>query len=241
MRLKNLLILILTFIVLLLIYWWVQKPDQDSTRPALKTTDLPVSVAIARKQKLVTNILLSGTVNSGPKQDGTIVDAGAAGSDITDNSIFTVNVYVPEREAFKLKAGDKVEVTADLYPQYKYTGRIEKIAAKLKKTRTYPVDILVSDNSEFPLQAGISVQVSFMLLTPDEALTIPRPALIGNIKNAKVYRIKKGVANLRTVIIGRQSTEFLEVLNGISRGDTIVVAGQENLMEGSKVKITNQY
>jgi hypothetical protein len=74
-------------------------------------------------------------------------------------------------------------------------------------------------------------------MTRDEALTIPRIALIGSIRNAQIYRINKGIANLYSVVIGRQSSDYLEVLSGISQGDTIVISGQNNLVDGSKVTI----
>lgn len=224
-------IFIAGIIVLILIYWFAQQLYRQKTHPVTGSTDLPVSVTIARKQKLVTNFSISGIVNSDQSE--------TTGLPPPDNSMVQVNVNLPEREAFRLKTGDQVKITSDIYPGYIFTGQISKIATKARVARTYPVEIIIPGNVDYPLENGKSVQVTFNSFTPDEALTIPRSALLGTIKQARVFRIKKGVADLRIVIIGRQSSEFLEVLNGISRGDTIVVAGQNNLVKGARVSIVN--
>jgi hypothetical protein len=231
MKFKRLMIFIAGIIVLILIYWFAQQLYWQKTHPVTGSTDLPVSVTIARKQKLVTNFSISGIVNSDQSE--------TTGLPPPDNSMVQVNVNLPEREAFRLKTGDQVKITSDIYPGYIFTGQISKIATKARVARTYPVEIIVPGNVDYPLENGKSVQVTFNSFTPDEALTIPRSALLGTIKQARVFRIKKGVADLRIVIIGRQSSEFLEVLNGISRGDTIVVAGQNNLVKGARVSIVN--
>ena len=88
-----------------------------------------------------------------------------------------------------------MEVTTDVYPEYKFIGRLDNIASKADAAHTYPVEIVVTNSEQYPLKAGMFSRVSFTSLAPDEALTIPRSALIGSIKNAQVFRIKKGLAN----------------------------------------------
>ena len=239
MKLKRLMIVIAGIITLILIYWFAQQHDRHKTRLAPVSTDIPVSVTIARKQKLVTTFSLSGIVNSRQNNTNALKQSATTGLKPADNATVQVNINVTEREAFRLKPGDEVRITTGIYPGYIFTGRIAKIASRARVARTYPVEITVPYNAEYPLENGKSVQVTFDSFTPDEALTVPRSALLGTIKHARVFRIKKGVANLRIVIIGRQSSEFLEVLNGISRGDTIVVGGQNNLVEGARVRIVN--
>ncbi len=232
-------IFIAGIITLILIYWFVQQYYQHKTRLTTVNTDIPVSVTIARRQKLVTIFSLSGIVSSGQGNINALKQGETTGLIPADNSTVQVKINVTEREAFRLKPGDEVKITTEIYPGYIFTGRITKIAPRARVARTYPVEIAVPYKAEYPLEQGKSVQVYFNSYTPDEALTVPRSALLGTIKHARVFRIKKGVANLRIVIIGRQSSEFLEVLNGISRGDTIVVGGQNNLVEGARVSIVN--
>jgi hypothetical protein len=239
MKLKRTMTFISGIIILLLLYWLVQQIYLHKTRVVSVNTDIPVSVSIARKQKLVTTFSLSGMVDPAQGNLKTLNQNLTTGLKPADNFTVRINANVTEREVFKLKTGDEVKISTGIYPGYIFTGHITKVATRAGVARTYPIEILVPYSAEYSLENVKSVQVSFNSFTPDEALTIPRSALLGTVKHAKVFRIKKGVANLRIVIIGRQSSEFLEVLNGISRGDTIVVSGQNNLVEGTRVNIVN--
>jgi len=194
---------------------------------------------IARRQLANTQIKspIQGTVNSRFINVGTMVQPGMTVANIVDISMLKVSVNVTEQEAFKLKPGDTVEVNTDVYPEHKFIGQVDNIAAKADAAHTYPLEIVVPNDNKYPLKAGMFARVTFTSITRDEALTIPRIALIGSIRNAQVYRINTGMADLHSVVIGRQSSEYLEVLSGISQGDTIVISGQNNLVDGSKVTI----
>ena len=69
---------------------------------------------------------------------------------------------------------------------------------------------------------------------------IPREALIGSVKNPKVFVVDNNKARLVDLVIGRTYDNYLEVLSGLKDGQTIVINGQNNLGENSKVKIINE-
>jgi membrane fusion protein (multidrug efflux system) len=183
--------------------------------------DIPVTVTTVQKQKLMNTLLIDGMLLKNNQ----------------DTSAFRITINIPGQEAFKLKRGSAIDITTDIYTGHKYRGEVVGIATRANTAHTYPVEIVVQNENGYPLAAGQPVHLSITTLTPDETLTIPRQAIIGPVKMAKVYRIKKGKANLRSVVIGRQSSEFVEILNGVSKGDTIVVTGQNNLVNGTRVSI----
>ena len=69
---------------------------------------------------------------------------------------------------------------------------------------------------------------------------IPREALIGSVKNPKVFVVDNNKARLVDLVIGRTYDNYLEVLSGLKDGQTIVINGQNDLGENSKVKIINE-
>jgi RND family efflux transporter MFP subunit len=209
----------------------------DAARLGMKAAENQLD--IAKRQLANTRIKtpISGKVNSRYVNIGTMVQPGMPIANIVDISMLKVRVNVSESEAFSLKPGDKIEITTDVYPDKIFKGQIDNIASKSDEAHTYPIEIILPNSSERPLKAGMFARIAFTSVEAADALTIPRLALIGSIRNAQVFKIKSDAANLRNIIIGKQSNEYLEVLDGLSLGDTVVISGQNNLVENARVHV----
>jgi len=168
------------------------------------------------------------------------VQPGKPVANIVDIRLLKVRVNVSEREAFQLKPGDRVEISTDVYPGIVFGGTIDNIASKADEAHTYPVEIVVPNSEKHPLKAGMFARIAFRSIAPTEALTIPRVALIGSIKDAQVFVVRESVARLCTVVIGKQSADLLEVVSGLAEGDTTVISGQNNLVDRARVQIVNR-
>jgi membrane fusion protein (multidrug efflux system) len=211
----------------------------EKARSGMQAAEERYNMAKLQLEKTQIRSPVSGRLHSLYITTGTRIKPGTMIATITDSCALSIQVDVAEQDAFNLKTGDLIEITTEMYPDHKFTSRVNKIAAKAAAAHKHAVEFIVLTSDQYPLHEGMTAQVLLTSLTPDDALIVPRLALIGSIKKASVFRIKRGVANLRTIVIGRQSNDFLEVLNGVSRGDTVVVNGQANLVNGSRVNIIN--
>ncbi len=209
----------------------------DASRLAMKAAENQLDIARRQLENTRPRSPIAGTVNARYVDPGTMVQPGKAIANIVDISVLKVRVNVSEREAFALKPGDKVEVSTDVYPGLAIGGTVDNIASKADEAHTYPVEIVVPNSTKHPLKAGMFARISFTSLAPTEALTIPRSALIGSIKEAQVYVVRGSVSHLRQVVIGKQSADLLEVTTGLAEGDTVVVSGQNNLVDQSRVHV----
>jgi RND family efflux transporter MFP subunit len=212
----------------------------DASRLAMKAAENQLDIARRSLDNTRIKSPIAGTVNARYVDRGTMVQPGKAVANIVDISVLKVRVNVAEREAFQLKPGDRVEVTTDVYPGVTFEGRLDNIASKADEAHTYPVEIVVPNSAKNPLKAGMFARLSFKSIAPTEALTIPRLALIGSIKEAQVYAVRGKIARLCTVVIGKQSADRLEVASGLAEGDTVVVSGQTNLVDQARVQIISR-
>ena len=83
-------------------------------------------------------------------------------------------------------------------------------------------------------------RVEFSSLKNRETVVVPRESLVGSVKEPQVFVVEGGVAKLRNLVVGNQSGIYVQVLQGLSVGETIVVNGQNNLVDNLKVEILNK-
>lgn len=209
----------------------------DLARLGMKAAESQLT--LARKQLSDTKIKapIFGTINKLIVDMGTMVNPGTPVANIVDISTLKVLLNVSEKDAFQIKRGDKAEITTDVYPGVKFSGRVDNIASKADEAHTYQVEVRLPNNSKNPLKAGMFARVNFNLTNSTESLVIPRESLIGSIKDAYVYSIQEQVAKLRKVVVGKSSGDFLEILSGLNENEVVVTNGQNNLSDNSKVTI----
>jgi membrane fusion protein (multidrug efflux system) len=75
------------------------------------------------------------------------------------------------------------------------------------------------------------------LLTRDEsdALVLPEQALVPQGESQYVFRVVDGKAVFTMVEVGQRREGRVEIIKGVSAGDTIVTAGQLKLRDGMQV------
>jgi len=180
---------------------------------------------------------ISGIVTAKNVDEGDYVNKGTVVANIVDISKLKVKLNVAEKDAFRLKPGDKVEIFTDVYPGVTFNGKIETISAQGDASHTYPVEISLPNNNKNPLKAGMFGRISFTSIKNNESILIPREALVGSVKNAKVFVVENSIAKEKDIVIGNVYDNMLEVLQGLNEGEQIVVNGQNNLKDNYRVKI----
>ncbi|HSP89150.1 MAG TPA: efflux RND transporter periplasmic adaptor subunit [Ignavibacteriaceae bacterium] len=180
---------------------------------------------------------ISGIVTAKNVDEGDFVNKGTIVANIVDISRLKVKLNVAEKDAFRLKAGDKVEIFTDVYPGVTFNGMIESISAQGDQSHTYPVEISFPNNSKHPLKAGMFGRVSFTSIKKDESLIIPRAALMGSTKDAKVFTVENGISKQKKIVVGNVYDDMIEVLQGLNEGEKVVVNGQNNLKNDYRVNV----
>jgi RND family efflux transporter MFP subunit len=209
----------------------------DASRMAFKSAES--QYIVARRQFTDTRITtpIAGYVTARPVDIGTMVQPGMSVANVVDITILKARLNVAEREVFKLKEGDRVEVTTEVYPGVQFDGKIQSIASKGDEAHTYPVEVVLQNSKEHPLKAGMFGRVAFTSVNVEESLTIPRDALVGSIKEPKVFVVDNTTARLRSIVVGGISGETLSVTAGLREGELVVVNGQNNLQDSTSVSI----
>jgi multidrug efflux pump subunit AcrA (membrane-fusion protein) len=95
----------------------------------------------------------------------------------------------------------------------------------------------MENSREHPLKAGMFGRISFVSLAPTEVLAIPREALVGSMKDPRVYVVDGSLARVRTIVVNGEAGTDLMVLSGLRAGESVVVNGQNNLKDSVAVQV----
>jgi membrane fusion protein (multidrug efflux system) len=87
------------------------------------------------------------------------------------------------------------------------------------------------------LKPGMFARVALVLDTRDNAVIIPEQALVPQGKDRFVYRLSDGKAVMEKVELGLRRPGEVEIRQGLSAGQTIIVDGQLRLRDGAPVTV----
>jgi len=147
-----------------------------------------------------------------------------------------VDFRVPETLLSRIQPGQKISVTVGAFRGEVFEGEVTAIDPQIDVAGHSMAVRARLPNPDLRLRPGLFAQVSVSLAVNPSALMVPEQAIwpIGNDKI--LYIVKDGVANQRVVTIGDRKPGLVEIVDGLSAGEEIVVAGQMKLFPGAAVR-----
>lgn len=215
----------------------ISEQQIETARLAVRAAEAQVTTAQRLLRDTRITAPISGVVTARPASLGATIQNGTPIVNIVDISRLKVKVNLPENDVFRLHVGDRVDVSTDIYPSVTFEGRVQSVGVKSDEAHTYPVEITLVNNGAHPLKAGMFARVAFSSIPQTDALMIPRAAILGSVKEAQVYVVQNGVAHLRSIVVGAEAGTRIQVLSGLSQGETVVIDGQNNLTDNAPVAI----
>ena len=184
---------------------------------------------------------IKGYINKKYVEPGSILAGMPATAlfDIVNVSKLKLKVTVNESQVASLKLGNNVAISASVFPDKSFTGKITFIASKADASLNFPIEIEVTNNPNNEIKAGMYGTATFGSNAAKQAdvKTIPRAAFVGSVSSNQVFVINNNVATLKKIVAGRIFGDKVEILDGLSDGDVVVISGQINLNDNTKVSI----
>jgi len=182
----------------------------------------------------------SGVVTSRSVEQGEMVHEGLKVAHMVDMSKVKIIIYVPERQIMKFPPGTPLSVTSDLYPGERFTGRVGSMSDKAGRDHTYRVEVWLLNPGKAVFRSGMFARVLYSGAGEREAVLVPRAALVSGIRTPEVFVISHGRVSLRHFVAGMEQQKHLEVLGGLSPGDSVVISGQNELQDGTEVTVISR-
>jgi RND family efflux transporter MFP subunit len=155
---------------------------------------------------------------------------------LVDLSSVDVRVQVHERELSRVSIGDQIEAK---FPSSNQTaqGQVTFISPEIDpKTRNAEVVTRIP-NVDGSLRAGMFAEISIKPKTSPNSLVVPASAVAGTGDDRYVFLISNDTVNRQKVRVAPIDSKTVEVLEGISEGQSVVRAGLGRLSDGAHVKV----
>lgn len=178
---------------------------------------------------------ISGTLTERKFNIGDMIQPDAPVATLVNTASLKINVFISESDVIKLRVGESVNISVDVYPEASFTGKIKSISEKATDAGNYAVVVSLANSKGIPLKIGMTARLTFHTHTQQEAVILPRIALQTSEKYAFVYVVENGIAVQKPVVAGRSAGGEIEIVSGLNGGERIVISGQTLLKNGTPV------
>lgn len=156
---------------------------------------------------------------------------------IVNKSQVIAVVYVPEKNLNDLKLNQTAVIKSDNMPDKSFMGSIKRISPVVDPASgTFKVTVGV-DNRDQLLKPGMFVNVHLIVATHDNAVLIPKTAVVYENEFMNVFVVRDSIAHKIRLNAGFEDSEKVEALSDIHAGDKVIVVGQAGLKDKAKVRV----
>ncbi len=204
--------------------------DLDTQRASYEMSKLELSYAEIRAP-------IDGVVSRRNVKVGNLIQLNQSLFKIDDFDPLEAMINVPEREMRLIAADQPVQMLVDALPGKVFVGSVARVSPVVDATTgTFRVVAQFRDDSK-NLRSGMFGRVRIVYDQRNDALVVPRAALMGDDQDASVFVVEEATAKRRKVKLGYSDNGKVEVVEGVQEGEKVVTLGQAALRDGAKVEV----
>jgi membrane fusion protein (multidrug efflux system) len=216
----------------------VAEQEFDTARSALDAANARFLAAQARLQDRIITAPFEGVLGIRQVGPGTLVTPGSAITTLDDLSVIKIDFTVPETLLAELAVGQSVEARCAAWPDERFAGKVTSIDSRVDPTTRAVAVQARAPNPDRRLRTGMLLTVE-LASRPRDAVAVPEKALIAYADKQYVFVLRDDqTVTQRGVTLGERVAGWVEVEDGLKRGDTIVVDGMMDLRDGARVLVS---
>lgn len=181
----------------------------------------------------------AGTITKRQVEIGDLIAAGSGGREmfhIAQTRKIRVWVRVPKPYAFSLAPGQTARLTILESPGRGFTAKVTTVM-EASSSRTLLTELEV-DNSQHQILPYSYGEITFKANTLNPPLILPANALLPGRHGLQVGVVDSdNTVELRSVQIGRNFGETVEILGGVTPSDRVIANPSESLVNGATVRV----
>jgi RND family efflux transporter MFP subunit len=184
--------------------------------------------------------------------EGDVAATGQPAFEVANLVGFETRVFLPLQDWELVQVGQPVSMSLSSRGSEIATGIVSRKSPQLNSTTGLGEVVITLTEASSSVYQGALVQSHINLQTREDVVVIPRTAMVetvntyiepetGTIELERNYSafIVQGdsIAVRRELVLGIEQGDRIEILDGLNPGDFLIVTGQNNLEDGSRVRV----
>jgi membrane fusion protein (multidrug efflux system) len=216
----------------------ISQQDYDLSVLNVSTIKADMQVLQAAIDKTVIKAPFDGKLGFKNISIGAFITPATIITTIRQDTKLKLEFSVPEKYTPKVKTGNVINFTTESTGK-KYHAKIYATESSItEENRSLKVHALV-ENVDNNITAGSFAKVMFDMGDNDKAVMVPTQAIIPQARDKKVIVYNGGLADFKTVITGTRDSAKVEILSGLSIGDTVITTGLLSIKPGDKINLSS--
>jgi RND family efflux transporter MFP subunit len=184
----------------------------------------------------------TGVVTKRYADTGTLIQAGQDNNtntlpvvQVAESDLLRLRMPVPESDVPYIQVGGAVQVKVNA-TGHTFTGKIIRFSRALDtNTRTMLTEVDVP-NHDLSLNPGMYAETTIQLQQKNDALILPAQAVVQSGDQSYVLVVDAtNHVEKRTVTLGIQTSNRVEITSGLQAGDNVIASGQTGYQPGEVV------
>ncbi len=215
----------------------IAQEDYDVALNQVNTITAEIALIEAQIHKTELRAPFDGVVGLRNVSEGSYITPSTIVATLQDLNTIKVDFSIPERYSALVQTGDSIYFTRQ-GSEGTYDGLIMAIEPRIDQATRTLLLRAKAPNPDRAIIPGAFVEIQFQLRQIPNALMIPSEAIIPELGGNSVFIFEGGSAVRKRVVIGTRTESVVQIVEGLSDGDTILTTGILQLREGMPVRIT---
>jgi membrane fusion protein (multidrug efflux system) len=216
----------------------ISQQDYDLSALDVSSIKADIQVMQASIDKTIIRAPFDGKVGFRNISIGAFITPATVITTIRQDSKLKLEFSVPEKFTPKVELGNVLYFSIESSNK-KYKAKIYATESGItQENRSLKVHAVV-ENTDKNITAGSFAKVAFDMGDNNDAIMVPTQAVIPEARDKKVIVFNGGNADFKVVTTGTRDSAKVEILSGLSIGDTVITTGLLSIKPGSKIKLSS--
>lgn len=216
----------------------ISQQDYDLTVLDVNSIKADIQVLKAAIDKTIIRAPFDGKIGFKNISIGAFITPTTVITTLRQDRKLKLEFSVPERFTPEVKLGKTINFTTASSSKVYHAKIYATESGITEENRSLKVHGEV-ENKDNNITAGSFAKVAFDMDDKEDAVMIPTQAIIPQARNKQVIVYNGGAADFKIVTTGTRDSAKVEILDGLSIGDTVITTGLLTIKPGSKIHLSS--